>query len=84
MNDLKEDGKIEFSISGGMVTSIHGVENDADYNPCWMLYTTDGEMSNTAWGTITYGDETLGSAVLGAEALVVAEGEIYVWSYQGF
>ena len=84
MNNLKEEGEIDFTLSGGMVTAIHGVANDVDYNPCWMLYTSDNEMANTQWGTVVYEENTLGSAVLGAETLIVAEGELYVWSYQEF
>lgn len=83
MNGLQEEGEIDFNLSGGIVTAIHGVSNDVDYNPCWMLYTSDGEMANTEWGTVVYEENTLGSAALGAEALIVAEGELYVWSYQG-
>ena len=55
-----------------------------DFSHCWMLYTSDGEMSNAAWGEIEYNGEKLGSAVLGADALPVLEGQVYVWYYQAF
>ena len=65
-----------------MITSLNGKANTA--NSFWMLYTTDGEMANSEWGTIAFEGLVLGSAVLGAEALTVAVGEYYVWSYQSF
>ena len=84
MQTLQEEGKISFVIEGGMVTEINGVANTANYNPCWMLYTSDAELSNTAWGTVEFNNQTYGSAVVGAESLtVIAEG-YYIWSYQSF
>ena len=67
-----------------MVTAIDGRANDVDFDPCWMLYTTDEEMSNTQWGTVTLNGVTLGSAVVGAATLEIVEGECYVWVYQTF
>ena len=73
-----------FLIENGMVVSINGIKNPADWSYCWMLYTDDEEMSNTAWGEIEYKDKVYGSAVLGAESLVVKNGKTYIWVYQGF
>ena len=73
-----------YKTQGGMVTEINGVENPADYSYCWMLYTSDADMANEEWGTITYEGKTLGSAIVGAEKLVVDVGEIYVWEYVKF
>ena len=84
MEMLREDGKIEFAISGGMVTEINGKANTADFSSCWMLYTSDAELSNTEWGTVSYEENSYGSAIVGAEALPVVNGEIYVWAYQSF
>lgn len=84
MEELQADGAMNFTVQSGMVTSINGKANPADFSSCWMLYTSDTEMSNTAWGEIDYNGGKLGSAVLGADALPVAEGEIYVWYYQSF
>ena len=84
MNALKEDGKLEFEISGGMVTSINGIENPADWSSCWMLYTNDSELSNAEWGVAEYNGETYGSAILGAETLIVKDGCSYIWLYQTF
>ncbi len=78
-----EEGFV-YEFVGGMLTSINGKANAADFSSCWMLYTSDAEMANTAWGTVEYNGETLGSAIVGAETLVVAEDEIYVWVYQSF
>ena len=84
MNKAKEEGELTFELSGGMLVSMEGYANDADFNPCWMLYTSDEELSNTEWGTVIMGERTLGSAILGAEALPIEEGESYVWSYVHF
>ena len=84
MTYLKEEGKLTFELTGGMISSIEGKANPADWSACWMLYTSDTEMSNAEWGTITYEENTYGSAILGAEGLTVSAGEYYVWSYDTF
>ena len=82
MQTLQEDGKLSYTVEDGMVVSINGKANEA--NSYWMLYTTDDEFSNEAWGTIEYEEITYKSASLGAEELVVKEGETYVWVYTTF
>ena len=84
MEDLQTEGKLTFTVSDGMITEINGVKNTVTYNPCWMLYTSDANNSNTAWGTYDYEGVTLGSATVGAGELMVSEGETYVWTYQSF
>ena len=84
MNYLKEEGQLTFELTGGMISSIEGKANPADWSACWMLYTSDTEMSNAEWGTITYEEKTYGSAILGAEGLKVSAGEYYIWSYDTF
>ena len=84
MEELQRSGKLSFSVSDGMVVEINGVKNDTDYDPCWMLYTSDTENSSTAWGSYEYKGETLGSANYGAGDLMVKSGYIYVWVYQSF
>ena len=84
MTYLKNEGELNFEITGGMVSSIEGKANPADWSACWMLYTSDTEMSNTEWGTITYDSNVYGSAILGAETLQVTSGEYYIWSYDVF
>ena len=86
MEDLKEEGALDFEAVNGMVTSINGTANSATYNPCWMLYTSDDDpaISNSAWGTFEYKGQTLASAALGADSLPVKSGEIYVWVYVTF
>ena len=84
MEALQEDGKMNFTVQAGMITSVNGKVNPADFSSCWMLYTSDAEMSNAAWGELDYNGGKLGSAVVGADVLPVAEGEIYVWFYQSF
>jgi hypothetical protein len=84
MEELSADGALTFKESGGMVTSINGKDNPADWSACWMLYTSDAEMSNMGWGVIEYEGNTYGSAILGAGSLSVSVGEYYIWSYQSF
>ncbi|MBQ7948491.1 MAG: hypothetical protein IJ284_01900 [Clostridia bacterium] len=85
MKYLREKEALSFTTdASGMVNAINGKANPADWSYCWMLYTSDGELSNTEWGTYTYKGETLGSAMFGAEALPVLEGEVYVWVYTKF
>lgn len=79
----KTDG-FSYKTSGGMVTEINGKANTADFSGCWMLYTSDEEMANNAWGVTAHEGQTLGSAILGAEALIVEAGEIYAWEYTIF
>lgn len=84
MKDLQAEGKYTFEISGGMVVSIGGVANAVDFSKCWMLYTSDSELSNAEWGVLEYAGESYGSAVVGAEALPIKTGEYYVWAYIEF
>ncbi len=84
MNLLKQEGKINFKISGTMITSINGIDNPQDYSSCWMLYTSDSKNANEAWGTVDYKGEIYGSAITGADSLAVKNGCIYIWLYQSF
>ena len=84
MEALQEKGQMSFTVQAGMITSVNGKANPADFSSCWMLYTSDEEMSNAAWGEIDYNGGKLASSMLGADMLPVAEGEIYVWYYQSF
>ena len=84
MNYLKGEGVLNFEISGGMLTEIEGKANPADWSACWMLYTSDEELSNTEWGTIEYEGTMYASAIVGAEELSVAVGEYYIWAYVSF
>ena len=82
MDYLQENQKLTYSISNGMVTTINGKSNTT--NSYWMLYTSDSENANQAWGTFEYEDNIFGSATLGADALIVKENCIYIWAYQTF
>ena len=82
MNSLKQSGELEFEIANGMVVSVNGIANaDPSY---WMLYTSDADNANAAWGTAEYKGEKYGSAMFGAEKLKIKNGEIYIWVYQSF
>ena len=82
MQAEQDAGKLTFEVQNGMVSSINGTANTT--NSFWMLYTTDENNANAEWGTYEWNGETLGSAVAGAETLVVVQGETYVWVYQTF
>ena len=84
MLTLKEKGELEFSISDGMITSINGIANPADYSSCWMLYTSDEDNANAAWGTVEYEGKEYGSAISGAETLKIKADQIYIWVYKSF
>ena len=84
MADLKDDGLLDFNVSGGMITSINGVDNPADWSSCWMVYTDDLEYSSLAFGSIEYQGKTYQSAVLGAETLPIKNGAKYIWIFKAF
>ena len=84
MEALKQKGELEFAVNNGMITSINGIDNPADYSSCWMLYTSDEENANAAWGTVEYNGEQYGSAVSGAEALKIKPDQLYIWVFQSF
>ncbi len=84
MDQLAKSGELSCTIADGMITSINGIENPADWSSCWMLYTSDAENANTAWGTVSYEGVEYGSAISGAEALKIKADQIYIWVFQSF
>ena len=82
MQERKTAGELDFQMENGMVVEINGTKNTT--NSFWMLYTTDKDNANEQWGKFEWKGETLGSAVVGAETLVVKQGETYIWVYQSF
>lgn len=84
MNSLKEDGQLEFEIENGMINSVNGIKNPSDWSKCWMLYTSDSDNSNSAWGEVEYNGKVYGSAIFGAETLKVKDGFTYVWIFKEF
>ena len=84
MEKLIQAGDMTCTISNGMVISLNGIENPADYSSCWMLYTSDVENSNSAWGTVEYDGQKYGSAISGAEVLKIKPGQLYIWVFQSF
>lgn len=83
INSLDEY-KDMFVIENGMVTSIDGVANTANWSHGWMIYTSDSEMANTGWGEVEYKGNVYGSAILGASELKVKNGCLYIFVYQSF
>ena len=84
MKTLKEKGELEFEIENGMITSINGIENPADYSSCWMLYTSDADNANASWGTVEYEGKEYGSAISGAETLKIKADQLYIWVFKSF
>ena len=84
MDKLIESGELTCTIQNGMVTSINGIENPADFSSCWMLYTSDAENANAAWGTVEYDGQQYGSAISGAESLKIKADQLYIWIFQSF
>ena len=82
MQQMQADGELSFTIQDGLVVEINGTANTL--NSYWMLYTSDAENANNAWGTYDYDGVTLGSAIYGAEGLILKNGATYVWTYQTF
>lgn len=84
MNALVEKGELTCTIADGMITSINGIENPADFSSCWMLYTSDAENANASWGTVEYEGVEYGSAISGAETLKIKPDQLYIWVYKSF
>ncbi len=84
MKEKQSEGAFTFIVENGMITEINGTKNAINYNPCWMLYTSDAAFSSAEYGSYEYEGALLGSAILGAGELLVKTGEIYVWVYQSF
>lgn len=84
MESLKAKGELEFTVENGMITSINGIANPADYSSCWMLYTSDETLSNASWGTVEYQGKQYGSAVSGAETLSIKADQLYIWVFKSF
>ena len=82
MQKLEDEGELDFTIKNGMVTEIGGKENTL--NSFWMLYTSDTEHANNAWGEYEHDGQVFGSATLGASELNVNPGCVYVWVYTTF
>ena len=84
MDTLVKEGKLTCTIENGMVTSINGIDNPADFSSCWMLYTSDEENANAAWGTVDFEGKQYGSAISGAETLKIKAGQLYIWVFKSF
>ncbi len=81
MKALQEEGKLSFVADGqGMIQSINGKENAADWSQYWSLYISDAELSDMTYGIERNGQQ-LGFSNFGAESLPVATGGVYVWLY---
>lgn len=84
MNQLVQEGELTCTIKDGMITSINGIENPADFSSCWMLYTSDEENANAAWGVVEYNGVQYGSAISGAETLKIKPDQLYIWVFKSF
>ena len=84
MNELAQQGELACTIEDGMITSINGIANPADFSSCWMLYTSDVENANNAWGVVEYEGVEYGSAISGAETLKIKADQLYIWVFKSF
>ena len=85
MKDLQKAGKITYELSAdGFIESINGKANAADFSSCWMLYTSEDDLSSEEYGYIEYKGEKLYGALFGASQMPLDDGELYVWSYVSF
>ena len=84
MDQLVKDGKMTCTIQNGMITSINGIDNPADFSSCWMLYTSAEENANAAWGTVDFEGKQYGSAISGAETLKIKPDQLYIWVFKSF
>ena len=84
MNELSQKGELTCTIADGMITSINGIENPADFSSCWMLYTSDAENANASWGTVEFEGAEYGSAISGAETLKIKPDQLYIWVFKSF
>lgn len=84
MNELAQKGELSCTIKNGMITSINGIENPADFSSCWMLYTSDADNANAAWGIVEYEGVEYGSAISGAETLKIKPDQLYIWVFKSF
>ena len=82
MEELQTAGELSFTVSDGMIVELNGTKQTA--SSYWMLYTSDEESANEQWGTFEYEGEVLGSAVSGAQSLIVKEGCLYIWAFENF
>lgn len=80
---MQQSNSDMFVIENGMVVSINGLSNAQDWSACWMLYTDDEALSDTAY-SIEYKGKIYGSSLYGAESLTVKSGKTYIWIYQTF
>ncbi len=80
MDDLKKSEELQFEMKDGMIFSVNGKAQEGEYY--WMIFTSDKEMSSSAFGTFSYLGKDLYSAIVGVKDLPVTKGEIYVLSYQ--
>ena len=80
--DSLDKSKFFYSISAdGMITSVNGTKNASDWSYYWAIYTSDADFSTTAFGTLNYLGNELGSANLGCNTLPITAGEYYALSY---
>jgi hypothetical protein len=84
MLNLKNNGRFNFTEDNGMLTALNGISNKSDWSEAWMLYTTDEDNSNSAWGYVNYNEVTYASAMYGMKELLIKQGESYLWYYQSF
>lgn len=85
LNKLQSDDKFSYSADNGYVTTVNG--KTADYQKdrtSWMMYTSDKEMGNEAWGTYEFEGQTYYSAIVGINDYPLAEGTVILFVFCHF
>lgn len=85
LNKLQSDDKISYEASDGYINTVNG--KTADYakdKTSWMIYTSDEEMGNAAWGTYEFEGKTYYSAVVGINDYPLVEGTVILFAFCRF
>lgn len=81
---MREKGLISYEMEYGMINSVNGIVNEytgTNSMNSWMIYTSDPDQSNAAFGKLKYEGKTYASASLGAESLIVKAEYAYFLAY---
>ncbi len=85
LDELVKKGDFSYSASNGMVTTVNG--KTADYaadKTSWMIYTSDEDLGNAAWGTYEFEGKTYYSATLGIGDYPLSEGTVILFVFCQF
>lgn len=80
---MQEKGQLTYVMEDGMINSVNGIANEytGTNSMSWMIYTSDPDQSNSAFGQLKYEGKRYASASLGAESLIVKADYAYFLAY---